>query len=767
VKALKWILGIAGGLVLLVVVAIAIVAATFDPNQYKPQIVDLVQKQTGRTLTMEGPIRLSFFPRIGAHVEKVALSGPKGQGTFARVDDARVAVALLPLLSKQVIVDKVVLTGLAVDLVKHKDGTTNFDDLAGAEAKPADKPAPKPAAPGAPLAIDVGGIALKNATIGWRDEGDGTDVRLSKVDLETGRIASGVPGRLKLAANVDGRQPQARLQVDLSTGYALDFAKGAVALSGLDLRAVGDAPGAAGLDARAKGDKLDLDPAAKRIDLTGVELAAKSKDGLDATFTIPRLQLAPERAESKAISGAVKLARPGQTVDAKLALSALEAKGKQIQFSRFDVDLDAKTGELAVQGKLGTPVTLNLDASQVLLPGIAGDVTVSGPDIPNKTLRVALKGGARADWAKQNANAELAAKLDESNIQARLAVANWSKPAVNFDVVADRLNIDRYLPPQPAAKPAPGGGGAPAGGGAGAEKPIDLAPLKALNANGSVKVGALQVQNLKAENVHVGVKAAGGRLEANPMTANFYQGTLAGSAAVNANNDSYALKQQLTGISIGPLMRDAANKDLLEGRGNLALDLTTAGRTPNALKKGLNGTASLALKDGAVKGVDVAALLRQAKAILGSKRALEQQAKGTQKTDFSELTASLVIKNGVAHNEDLRASSPLLRVTGAGDINLGEGTMDYTAKASLVATSTGQGGKDRADVAGITAPVRITGPYENLTYSVDVAALATDVAKDALARELERRLGGGQAGKSGEKPSGGSTRDVLRGLFGR
>jgi AsmA protein len=83
-----------------------------------------------------------------------------------------------------------------------------------------------------------------------------------------------------------------------------------------------------------------------------------------------------------------------------------------------------------------------------------------------------------------------------------------------------------------------------------------------------------------------------------------------------------------------------------------------------------------------------------------------------------------------------------------------------------VATSTGQSGKDRADVAGITAPVLITGPFDNLTYSVDLAALATDVAKDALARELERRLGGGQAGKAGEKPSG-STRDVLRGLFGR
>jgi AsmA protein len=435
------------------------------------------------------------------------------------------------------------------------------------------------------------------------------------------------------------------------------------------------------------------------------------------------------------------------------------------------VDLDAKTGELAVQGKLGTPVTLNLEASQVSLPGIAGDVTLSGPDIPGKTLRAAVKGGARADWAKQNANAELAAKVDESNIQAKLAVAHWTTPAINFDVVADRLNVDRYLPKEGAAKPPAGGGApAPAGGGGGAEKPIDLGPLKTLNATGSVKIGALQVQNIKADNVNVGLKAAGGRLDVSPMTASLYQGTLAGSAAVNANNNSFAVKQQLAGVSVGPLLRDAANKDILEGRGNVVLDVTTAGQTPTALKKGLNGTASLALRDGAIKGVDVAGLLRQAKAILGSKTAVEQQAKGGQRTDFTELTASFVIKNGVAHNDDLQAKSPLVRLAGAGIINIGEGTMDYTAKASLVGTSTGQGGKDAADVRGITAPVKISGPFDNLKYSVDVAALATDAAKDALARELERRLGGGQAGKAGaqgEKPSGGSTRDILRGILGR
>ena len=767
-KALKWILWIAGGLIVVLIVVVAIVAMTFDPNQYKPQIVDLVKDRTGRTLTMDGKIGLTFFPRIGAEVEKVSLSEPKGTKTFAKIEEARVALALLPLLSKQVIVDQVTLSGLAVDLVRFKDGRTNFDDLLGAK-KPAEKPAPKPEAPaGQPLAIDIGGISLRNANIGWRDEGDGTDVRLSNVNLKTGRIASGVPGKLELAAKIAGKQPQAALQVNLDTSYRLNFETQAAALSSIELKATGDLPGLAGLDARLKGDTIDYDPQAGRIDLAGIELAAKSKDGLDAKVSIPKLQLAPDRAESKAITGAVKLVKPQQTIDAKLALSALEAKGKQIQFARFDVDLDAKTGDLAVQGKLGTPVTLSLDAHEVQLPGIAGDLTVSGPKIPGKSLKAAVKGGARADWGKRNANAELALKLDESNVQAKVAVANWAQPAVNFDVVADRLNVDRYFPPEKPGAAPPGGASGPAGGGAGgapAEKPIDLAALKTLNATGNVKVGALQVQNIKADNVAAGIKAAGGRLDVSPMSANLYQGTLAGAAAVNANSNSFALKQTLAGVSVGPLLRDVANKDVLEGRGNVALDVTTAGNTVTALKKALGGSANVALKDGAIKGVDIAGTIRKARAMLGAKGALEEQARGSDKTDFTELTASFVIKNGVAHNDDLKAASPLLRIAGAGDIDIGEGRMNYLVKASVVATASGQGGKDLSQVAGLTVPVKITGPFDALRYSVDIGALAGEAAKDALSKELERRLGGAKAGQP--QQGGGGVEDALRGLFGR
>ena len=228
---------------------------------------------------------------------------------------------------------------------------------------------------------------------------------------------------------------------------------------------------------------------------------------------------------------------------------------------------------------------------------------------------------------------------------------------------------------------------------------------------------------------------------------------------MNANDNSFAVKQTLTGVSVGPLLRDVANKDLLEGRGNVALDVTTTGNTVTALKKALGGHRERRAEGRRdQRRRHSRARSGKARAMLGSKSALEQQAKGGEKTDFSELTASFVIKNGVAHNEDLKAASPLLRLAGAGDIDIGEGRMDYTAKASIVATSTGQGGKDLAQVAGVTVPVKVTGPFDSLSYSVDVGALATDVAKDALQRELERRLGGGKAGQ----PAGGAASRTLR-----
>jgi AsmA protein len=229
---------------------------------------------------------------------------------------------------------------------------------------------------------------------------------------------------------------------------------------------------------------------------------------------------------------------------------------------------------------------------------------------------------------------------------------------------------------------------------------------------------------------------------------------------LDGNANRVAVKETLANIAIGPLLRDFAQQDRLEGRGNLTLEANAAGKTVNAMKSALNGTAKVNLRDGAVKGVDIGAIINKARSALGSQPA--QAADGSkERTDFSELNATFVIKNGVAHNEDLDVKAPLFRVTGAGDIDVAKSTINYLAKAAVVATTKGQGGRERDDLAGLTVPVKLSGPLEGMKYEVDYRAVAGDIAKSKI---------GGQAKEAIDKNRDkieDKVRDRLKGLLGR
>jgi AsmA protein len=763
VKALKVAAIAIAALVVLAGIAIAVAIARIDPNDYKPQIVQLVKDRTGRTLTLGGPIRLSLFPNVGAAVDKVALSGPGGAGDFASVSTARVAVKVLPLISGQIVVDELRLTGLTAELVRYKDGRTNYGDLLGEPAKPEPRQPEKPPAPasGSPLTgIDIGGISIKDSRLVWRDEAAGTDLRVSGLDLRTDRIASNVPGRIAMTATIDGARPKVALNLSASSGYRADLEKRAIALSGLDVKLSGTVPGAAGLDATLKGDAA-IDAAASRVALADFVLRATSKDGLAANLSVPSLVLSPDRAESKAIEGMLKLDRPEQKLDARFALDAATLQGQAVEFPRVALDLDATQSGLGVRGRIGGPARLDLARQTVAAPKVEGSFDVTGPALPPGGVKLVVTAGAEADWKAQTGALQFAARLDDSSIEARAKVARFAPLALSFDVQADRLDVDRYFPPEAAAAPAPKGGAPAAGAPApAAEKPIDLSALRSLDASGALRVGTLKVARVGLANVAVTLKAAGGRIDANPVSASLYQGTLAASASVSANDNAYALRSQLANVSVGPLLRDVARKDVLEGRGNVSLDVRGIGTTPAAIKRSLGGSAAIALHDGAVKGVNLAGILRQAKAVLGSRSALEEISRGGEKTDFTELTGTFAIRDGVARNDDLAVKSPLLRAAGAGSIDIPAGTLDYTVKATVVDTSGGQGGKDLDQLRGVTVPVRLVGPFDAIGYQVDVITLAAELAKSEAGRRLEERVLGTKPGAAG------GAIDALRGLFG-
>ncbi|HEV7394741.1 MAG TPA: AsmA-like C-terminal region-containing protein, partial [Burkholderiales bacterium] len=333
------------------------------------------------------------------------------------------------------------------------------------------------------------------------------------------------------------------------------------------------------------------------------------------------------------------------------------------------------------------------------------------------------------------------------------AATKFSPLALTFDVNADQLDTDRLLSKSPTSDK------------------IDLSALEGLNVAGTLNIGKLTLLNIKSSQVRAEVKVANGRLNVAPMSAHLYDGTLNGSlSAQAAENPLFAVKQSLSGVALGPLLRDAAQIDILEGNGSLNVDLTTRGATMDALKKALSGTAAVNVADGAVKGFDIAGAIRGARTKLQMLRGEQvQQANKTLKTDFSEMKATFNIKNGVAHNDDLTMKSPLLRVGGAGDLDIGHDRMNYLLKATVVTNTTGQGGKDLAELSGLTVPVKLTGALDSPQYAIDFGGMATDFAKRQLQDELLKRALPANAAASSK--GGNKIEDALKGglknIFGR
>ena len=737
-KYLKYTLFAIGGLVALFLIAIGYVSATFDPNEYKPLIVRLVQEKKHRTLTLAGDIKLAFFPKLGVDLGKTSLSEHEGTKEFAAVNSVKLFVAWMPLLKKELVVDKVVVDGAKANLVRYQDGKTNFDDLMSKEESGG----------GGQVKFDIDGVKVTNSSVSFDDRKEGSKSSISNFDFSSGRLRDGTPTDIDISAHVQSNKPAVNADINASGNLLFELEKKHYALEKMDVGVKGEAAGVKDLDFSLKGG-VDARPESTEFIGTGLQMAVTGKlgaDKLDAKLDAPNIQLTKDKVSSGKISLDGKLEQAAGTIHAVLTLPELEGNGKAFKSSQMNLNVDGQQGENSIKGTLTSPISGSLDEQQFSLPALKANFDVANPSLPKGQMKLALTGSASANIKKQDVALDVATKLDDSNIKAKLGMTGFASPAYRFDINIDQIDVDRYLPKEKAAKKNE------------PEKPIDLSALKKINATGSIRIGSLKVSNIKSSNVRVDVKAKDGRVDASPVSMNLYQGTMNGSAsAVASATPQFAVKQNLNGVSVGPLIRDVMDKDVLEGKGTVSVDVTTRGATVSAMKKALNGNAALNLADGAIKGINIAQTIRNAQAKLGAvKGESTQTASAQEKTDFSELKASFNIRNGVAHNDDLSMKSPLIRLGGNGDINVGNNTMDYLAKATVVGTLQGQGGKDLSALKGVTIPVRLAGPFDALKYTVDFNAMVGEAAKAKVQQKTEELKS-----KATEK-----LQERLKGLFG-
>jgi len=205
------------------------------------------------------------------------------------------------------------------------------------------------------------------------------------------------------------------------------------------------------------------------------------------------------------------------------------------------------------------------------------------------------------------------------------------------------------------------------------------------------------------------------------------------------------------------------DKDFLEGTAQATLNVTLAGDDGEKIKRTLNGKGDLLFKDGAIKGIDLAGMVRNTAAAFG----LAEKRKEKPRTDFSALHAPFTITKGLVNTKKTTMVSPLIRVLAKGKANLVKETMNFRIEPKFVATLKGQGATEQ--LGGITIPVLITGSFSSPQFRPDLEALLKQKLKTGLpdSSELNNMLKGKDSKEGEAKSLEEKAKGLLKGLLGR
>ena len=736
-----------GALVLLLAAAAGVLIASFDANRYKGLAIDWMKTERQRTLAIDGPIELSVFPRLAVKVSKLRLSEPERArgGEFASIDEASMSVQVWPLLSKQLVIDRIGAKGVRAIYSRDAKGRRNIDDLLNRNDGATSGADAANTAGGPPLRFDVSAVQLDDVQLRVRDEIAGIAGEIALESFTSGRLANQVESPLKLRARVNLTQPQPlKLTLDGRTTLKLDLDKSAVALSELKFELQGDAAGIQGAAMTLDLKRLFFDPTGRQLELDALKLALTGKQGpnpFELALDWPQLSATAQQLKGSALSGRYKLSGP-TALAGTFRSAAPSGNFDSLRLPGVALTLAGSAGPRKIDGSVKADVLLRIARSAIAFERLDVAATLAEPSL--QALQIALRGNAAADakGAQWNLDGALNGNRFESSGSAALTGA---VPSLRASARFDSLDLNQLLGPDKAALAA----AAPAA----ADSAVRLDGLRAVNGQFSFMAGAIAFKHYKVADAKLEATLDNGTLRIGRWAGRAWGGSLDGSGSADARSQRIAVKLVASGVNVNALLKDVAGKDLLDGSGRVSADLSTSGASLGALRSNLAGSAALQLRDGAIKGINLARAMRQAKAALSMKQDAVSKARETEKTDFSELTATARIANGVAVSDDLDVKSPFLRIGGAGRFDIGRGSIDYTARATVIAAATGQDGGELAALRGVTVPVQLSGPFEAIDWKIEWSGVAAAAIENKLKDKLAEKLGAALGGKLGSAPA--------------
>ncbi len=686
------------GLALLTIVVLAVAGITAlyiagPADLVRDQIVARVKEQTGRDLVINGATSFTFYPSLGVSMSDVSLSAPPDMKAppLVTIKSLTASVALMPLLQREVEVQEVRLEEPVVNLQVDANGRKSWDF---ATATPASRL--RYAQASEPGVVTDAPPAPANALPPNIEKLTLGDIRIIRgtVHYTDPRTAT-----METVSAIDLTIAAPTLDSTATANGTFNYRNEPLELTCEITSPAEFMRSSSGrLVANLKGRPLDV-----RYDGTARLGAALDLDG-NLALSSPSLHRLTAFAQNQkaAASPDRPLAVTGKLTAANNTWTLSGATGA--------LDRTKGTGDIAVTTGAARPIVrANLKFAELDLNALLG-LTPTGQSVPAPAAAPAAK--PAAPGSPQSIEDLLKANPTAPGTQVRgfSQSSGWSQDPYNFTT----LNL--------------------------------------IDADARVSVGRLLYKEIKIGQSLVAVGLKAGVLKAEFSDVQLYGGRGKGLVAIDASdlaNPRITMNVALDGVEGLPLLKDAADLDWLSGKAKITAGVTGLGRNQAAIMNSLGGSADIAIADGAIVGINIPGLLRN----VGQGKLGGLSSSPTEKTDFSEMSSSWAINNGVARNSDLKLVGPLIRVTGAGAVKLGERSIDYTLKPKIVADARGQGGA--IDIGGLEVPVKVQGPWEKPKFAPDLSGVLKDPDKAVEAiKEIGKQFKGKDA------------KEVLRGLFG-
>lgn len=725
-KGLKIAAYVAGALIALLVVVILAVVIFVDPNDYRDDIAAIVERETGRTLTLSGDLKLSVFPWLALETGAATLSDAPGFGDepFVSIERARLSARLWPLLRGRLEIGKLELHGARIRVITDERGRDNWADLVERTDSQ-----PETADSSSASFQTLAGLEIRDSSITMEDRQAQTRRVVRDFNLESGRFQSGEPFPLQLGFVLEEGNALS-LKVHVESTATADLAGNRHRLDDPEIEVTVSGQGypPEGIPVQVRAGSVSLDIGQERYQLDGLRLETTWKgDGFPAA---------------------------GVPVQAQVPQAVVNLATQTADLTDLTVDLAGARITGALHGeeildnlRLGGPLRLAPVSLRQWLPKLGIAVPTTADPGVLSALSFASTVAVTADTAMLN---EVELKLDDTTAKGSLGLANIDNTAVRFDLDIDRIDIDRYLEPAPAE--AATKSSEPKENSPPAEIPVDA--LRNLNARGELRIGEAVFAGVKFTKLRLGVNARDGKVRLNPSEASMYGGTYRGDIGIDAAGDvaRVSLNEQVNGIEFAPLFKDLFDSQRFSGRGTATLKATGSGRNTDDLMRTLDGTVSFNVADGALEGTDLWYEIRRARAVL-KQQAVPERA-GPARTPFDTLQGSGVLRKGVLSNDDLAVASQYLRIAGRGTVDVPASTLDYKLTATVLKIP--REGADPAqmqDLVDAEIPITVTGALDDPKVRPDLEGYAKGRVKEELKKQEEKikdKLG-----------------DKLKDLFGR